>query len=669
MLISTCKDEFTKIQNGVILDLSVKSFDQELHRSYNLMYFVPRENLNKRQVARDEYVDAEENEEEGNDDNDLALKKRSIVKPSKRKPKEQSNNSTPSETSSPSPLLIKPSDVSSAPPISSSSIEEQSTRTFNGVVNSEDNKFNKSVPVKDALYWWRNDPLVSIHHEHWHIVFAADEVDGVKKDREGESFIYMHRFMLARYDAERLAAGVGKVTPLKNYRDPIPEAFYPPSQLYEPVDENGSHVHFPSRPPGQKFHDTKFDGDGKKKSNFVTVKDLENTLLEVENWIDGNNTESHSLNLLNDSNGNADLGAEIEQTLHNVGHAMLAYIMTPNNPSAPPGVLVGARAGCRDPLFWRWHRHIDNIYVRWQTRLGLNMFSNDIPPVKIKNSDIFLGFKDELFNLDQNGDHDGWLNYAKNTIGGVNFDEPLVNVTGFTNELQTTMKKRVHIWREDINNTEIVEFLYPREFFTFFRIENLSFKPLPITFRVFIVPEVFMDSYVHWIEFDKFKRILKPYEKTIISQDSDQAIGIRKPAQKSVKQMESTMITPTYQNEIDAMAVDKQAETIFCGCGWPYNMVIPRGTKQGLRFKMMVYVSNGKDDRVPVAPTCGSQLLCGSRKWKDKYPDKHPMGYPFDRPFINNSFYQTFAHLPNVAIRDFVIRWVEDFPLLVPLHN
>ncbi|CAJ0907083.1 3968_t:CDS:1, partial [Entrophospora sp. SA101] len=68
------------------------------------------ENLNKRQVARDEYIDAEENEEDGNDDNDLTLKKRSIVEPSKRKPKEQLNNSTPSETSSPSPLPIKPSD-------------------------------------------------------------------------------------------------------------------------------------------------------------------------------------------------------------------------------------------------------------------------------------------------------------------------------------------------------------------------------------------------------------------------------------------------------------------------------------------------------------------------------------------------------------------------------
>ncbi|CAJ0625979.1 2485_t:CDS:2 [Entrophospora sp. SA101] len=75
------------------------------------MYFIPRENLNKRQVARDEYIDAEENEEDGNDDNDLTLKKRSIVEPSKRKPKEQLNNSTPSETSSPSPLPIKPSDV------------------------------------------------------------------------------------------------------------------------------------------------------------------------------------------------------------------------------------------------------------------------------------------------------------------------------------------------------------------------------------------------------------------------------------------------------------------------------------------------------------------------------------------------------------------------------
>src|SRR5205085_3845650 len=105
--------------------------------------------------------------------------------------------------------------------------------------------------------------------------------------------------------------------------------------------------------------------------------------------------------LLRDPDGNNDLGAEIEDLLHNIGHSMLGYIMTPNDTDSPPGVLVGARAGCRDPLFWRWHRHIDNIYVKWQTRLGFNAFSNDIPPVKIGNDDIFLAFKDELFNLDQ----------------------------------------------------------------------------------------------------------------------------------------------------------------------------------------------------------------------------------------------------------------------------
>nr|CAG8480240.1 3394_t:CDS:2 [Entrophospora candida] len=619
---SRCLNELAQIQDGGKLasssrgalindiyddgydDAELESFGQELHRRYNLI----------------------------------------IVEPLKRKPEKQSSVS--SSTPTPSPPPIRQPDTSTTPSI-------------------KNVKVNKTVPVKDALYWWRNDPLINVHHEHWHVVFVNSPVNGTYKDREGENFIYMHRFMLARYDAERYALGVAKVAALPNYREPIPDAFYPPSHLYEIV--NNKVVHFPSRPPGQVFHDTE---DNRKDDTSYTLKELENALITLEKWIDGEETYLNPSNLLNDPNGNTDLGAIIEDILHNVGHAMLGRVMAPNDTNAPPGVLVGARAGCRDPLFWRWHRHIDDIYVRWQTRLGLNMFSNDIPPIKIRNNDIFLAFKDELFNLDKDGDHNGWVKYAKKTIGGNNFDKTLVNVTGFTNELQTTMKQRVHVWLEDTNDKEIIEFMYPREFLTFFRIENLSSKSLPVTFRVFIVPEVFMDSYVHWIELDKFKRILKPYEKTIISQDCDQSIGIRKPAQKTIRQMEkSTQMTPDYVNSLDKLTLDKQSEAIFCGCGWPYHMVIPRGTKAGLRFKMMVYVSDGKDDMVPVAPTCGSQLLCGGRKWRDKYPDKHPMGYPFDRPFINKSFYQTFAHLPNVAIRDFTIRWVEDFPLLVPLNN
>ena len=53
-------------------------------------------------------------------------------------------------------------------------------------------------PAKDKMFWWRNDPVLDQHHEHWHMVMPSGEFNGTSKDREGENFIYMHRHMLAR---------------------------------------------------------------------------------------------------------------------------------------------------------------------------------------------------------------------------------------------------------------------------------------------------------------------------------------------------------------------------------------------------------------------------------------------------------------------------------------
>ena len=41
---------------------------------------------------------------------------------------------------------------------------------------------------------------------------------------------------------------------------------------------------------------------------------------------------------------------------------------------------------------------------------------------------------------------------------------------------------------------------------------------MTLTFRVWIAPIDLIDMHVEWIEIDKFKRTLKPYEKTVVSQ-------------------------------------------------------------------------------------------------------------------------------------------------------
>ncbi|CAG8436977.1 2944_t:CDS:2 [Diversispora eburnea] len=514
-------------------------------------------------------------------------------------------------------------------------------------------------PALDTLYWWRNDPVVNQHHELWHVVMVSTIVDGARKDREGENFIYMHRHMVARYDAERLGVGLEIVEALPDYRTPIKEAFYPNPFLTQDNDTDAStpRVWFVARPSNESMKDmVQLMG-----TTFFIYKlsFLERTYEEILKWIDHNYTEDHPVQLgWNDSEANT-LGSNVELVLHNIGHSVLGYIMHPY--SIGCNVLVGARGGLRDPLFWRWHRHLDSIYLRFQNKLGPNNFSDDSPNVTIRTTDIFLSFTDVLLETAPDGKADGWQAFGDKTFGGDKFDTDLSNLTVVTSELQTKMKNRTYTWLEDNFDKENITYVFPRDWQYFFRVENNVGITSIITIRIFIVPAVLANSTTHWIELDKFKRALKPYEKAVIPRACDKAVVIRKPAQKNETSMDSTAITAEYRTYLTQFSDKEVAEKEFCNCGWPYNMIIPRGTKEGMKFKMIVFISDGLNDLVPTFDQCGSTLLCGAHKWEDKIPDSKPMGYPFNRPFKDGSYEKTFAGLNNVAIRDFTIKLVSNF--------
>lgn len=92
-------------------------------------------------------------------------------------------------------------------------------------------------------------------------------------------------------------------------------------------------------------------------------------------------------------------------------------------------------------------------------------------------------------------------------------------------------------------------------------------------------------------------------------------------------------------------------------CGWPFNLLVPRGNEAGMSFRLFVMVTDGTKDQVNYGGPCGSMSYCGS---KERYPDARAMGYPFDRPFPNGgSISDTIAAYGNMSIRDITIRWVE----------
>lgn len=70
------------------------------------------------------------------------------------------------------------------------------------------------------------------------------------------------------------------------------------------------------------------------------------------------------------------------------------------------------------------------------------------------------------------------------------------------------------------------------------------------------------------------------------------------------RSLESSVTIPhevTYRN-LDSnrpVANTSSAEVFnFCGCGWPQNMLIPKGSPEGFQCQLFVMVSNGENDEV-----------------------------------------------------------------------
>ena len=84
--------------------------------------------------------------------------------------------------------------------------------------------------------------------------------------------------------------------------------------------------------------------------------------------------------------------------------------------------------------------------------------------------------------------------------------------------------------------------------------------------------------------------------------------------------------------------------------------MLPRGTAEGMPFRIVVICSDWQIDRVSGDEACGSLSFCGAR---DRYPDRRPMGYPFNARFPD-SLPDTVMANANMAFRDFTIRRMPD---------
>jgi hypothetical protein len=100
------------------------------------------------------------------------------------------------------------------------------------------------------LDWFREDDALNDHHEHWHLVYRADvgTFSQAREIRRGELFFYMHQQMLARYDTERVTAGLDPVVAL----DP---PLAPPFNASLGVGYDAGATGYANRPSGLNLKD------------------------------------------------------------------------------------------------------------------------------------------------------------------------------------------------------------------------------------------------------------------------------------------------------------------------------------------------------------------------------------------------------------------------------
>lgn len=473
-------------------------------------------------------------------------------------------------------------------------------------------------PAETKMDWFREDPSLNEHHGHWHIVYNNRR----RKDRQGEMFFYMHQQMIARYDADRLGSGVSRVQPFNRLSTQRIVAGYAP-------------------------------GLDVRLAQLIASDRVENALVMPE---DGSLQESHLSDVLNDIDNNYypiahpqqpsaeidtinALGSNVEanvqgdgtrsyENYHGNGHW---YVGRLNN-----GVMLLTETAVRDAVFWEWHKGVDDLYFRIQEKFEPTDFTLHAPKITLRKQvrngnepytpDIILC---PLQGLPANA-----AELGETAFGGSNweadFESRLFNLGpvpfNTTNSLSTKMNTGSIRYRDEDGITRDYEypFLSHNAFCYFIRIENREINAQLLTIRIFMAPEETTEDRRSWIEMDKFIATIPGNTKRVIFRRDTESSVIKKPA---------VLDPSTYHLNFDPaqMPIDDRQ----CNCGWPYHLLLPKGKEEGMKFRLMVMVTNGDYDGLGNESDCGSISFCGSRN--GDYPDKRPLGFPFNRKFSGNT--------------------------------
>lgn len=462
---------------------------------------------------------------------------------------------------------------------------------------------NTVTNVSDELKmnYFREDIAINQHHFHWHIVYPhSGPPEVVNKDRRGELFYYMHNQTLRRLDNDRFCLGIPAVAPLKLGKNAkCAEGYFPK------LDSSLGSRYLSGRPDNTEFSDVQLEGftisaemirmwleriTNCITAGFVILPNRQRMELTAETGMDviGNMIEASQLSPNRNYYG----------TVHNYGHTLISRCHDPTmNNNEEPGVMADTATAMRDPVFYQWHRMIDDVCREF--KLTLPIYTRDefaCDGVKVDSVKVVKKGKEtkrlKTFWEWDDVDCSRGLDFKSSNpiyvrFKHLNHDEWEFKVNA-TNSLPAPVKVSVRIWLVPVHD-------FCRRNIRLARTQNLA------------------------IEMDKFVATLQPGSNTI-----------RRKSEESSSTLSFERAFPhRFSKEPPPMATH---DTAYCSCGWPHHMYLPIGSADGTPFDVFVMLTPFDKDRTDSEDLGqATSMYCGMRN--KKYPDKRAMGFPFDRLF------------------------------------
>merc|ERR1719186_1069809 len=409
----------------------------------------------------------------------------------------------------------------------------------------------------ESEWYFREDPVANSHHIEWH------RSAGRPFNRWGEYFYYMHNQMLARYEAERISLGLGL---LAEYFGPeqwtrmIPDSYDPKLGQWS----------WTPRQPGM----------------------IDSFYVEYLSWaLDGLLTQvletAPTGYVRGVDRGINDIGARMENGVHNMGHVFLAMV------NGGYGVMGSPRTAMRDPIFYRWHGFVDSV---------LKDYKNMLSPYSEAGLS-FPGVASVAASVQSQGGAKNTF-YTYREIAEVKLNR--LDSTSPGTRLSLQYRRMNHLpftWNIVINSYLAVR--------------------TPAIVRIFMMPTNGADNKAT-LHMDHFFMYLN-FGENRITREELEAPHLSK-SRWSLSKLQDSLMNGQVSRE----------EFSWGGCGWPRHLNIPRGTERGMDWTMVVMVSQVLSEDIPKieAWSANSNIAwsyCGVTT--GVVPDSRPLGFPVDRDF------------------------------------